>query len=408
MKKSTGQVLIAVIVLMAILAISLPAIIQFVQNESRWTVKETRTTRAFQLAEAAVERGFQKIITSSSTWSSIQAGQVQTNYNFDFKYTDSNGQYEVRVTSGPGTQQATVTGVGRDTSTNEIRAIKVIYGNTAANAAMYAMGGVTLTSNPGVEWGPVMSPTTITTSQDHPRFYSTGNVTLDPNGAVPPNTDNVQWWSYYPNLPPPPEVDTQGYLQDATALGQVHAAGTYQASSFGVTTGTHYFQGDTTIQSPGGFLNNGNIVVMGDLTVQGSPGNGTLTPHLPPNAWKEYGNDWKGCAACYWDNYDNAAPTTFPGINGSYDSSVATYAFNNKLLLHGFLYVMKSLTITGGGNLTIYGSLYLGNASSLDGSHVKVYYDDSLVVKTLNVTLSRNSWQEVSNCSWSGVDATCP
>ena len=211
------------------MALLVPAIIVYIQNESRWTVKQQRSTRAFQLAEAAVERGFQTIIQSTGNWNTLQGGGTLANYDFDNTYTDlPGGEYEIAIAQGPGTQTVTITGAARDTSTNEIRAVRGVFSNSASNAAIFAEGGITLTSNPGVEWGPVMAPAPITTTHNHPRFYSSGSVSLDANGATPPNSDNTQWWSYYPNLPPPPEVDTQAYLSSATAQGHVFAAGTYK------------------------------------------------------------------------------------------------------------------------------------------------------------------------------------
>ena len=127
---------------------------------------------------------------------------------------------------------------------------------------------------------------------------------------------------------------------------------------------------------------------------------------LPTNAWKEYGNDWNTayhCAGCF----DPTAPATFPGINSTYAHGALTYTLNN-VLAHGFLYVKNALSIGGGGNLSVWGSLYLGDSSSLDGSHVKVYYDDTTTVRTMNVSLSRQSWQEITGCSWSGTHPTCP
>jgi hypothetical protein len=72
------------------------------------------------------------------------------------------------------------------------------------------------------------------------------------------------------------------------------------------------------------------------------------------------------------------------------------------------MYVQGSFSITGGGNCCVHGNLYVGNASSLDGSHVKIYYDDSLSILTKNVSLGRSSWQEMTNCSWSSTNPTCP
>ncbi len=395
-----GQIIIGAIVLLVVLAILVPSIITYVQNEGRWTQKEERTTMAFQLAEAGVERGFQQVIQSTTVWASLQAGGTIANYNFDQKYSDlPGGTYEVRVLKGVGTQTVAITGVGRDNAQKELRAITAIYANSASNAAIYAEGGLTLTSNPSVEWGPVFSPASITSTQAHPRFYSSGSISLDSNGATPPNTDNIQWWSYYPNLPPAPQIDLQSYLSSATAQG--HYYNTSQTFSLGDITGTYYIDGDLTMQ-PHNFLT-GNLIVTGNFTLQGNAANGSYTATLPTNAWKEYGNDW----ASYRSTYDGSAPATFPGVNGTYSHGTLTCAID-KVVVHGFMYVGNSFSITGGGNCCVHGSMYVGDSSSLDGSHVKIYYDDTLTILTKNVSLARSSWQEITGCSWTGANPTCP
>src|SRR5689334_4487835 len=121
----SGQIIIGAIILLVIMAILVPGIIMYVQNESKWSVKEQRTTKAFQLAESAVERGFQQVILSTTVWSGIQAGGTIANYNFDNTFTDAwGGAYQIKIAQGPGVQTVTITGVGKDISNNEIRAVR--------------------------------------------------------------------------------------------------------------------------------------------------------------------------------------------------------------------------------------------------------------------------------------------
>jgi hypothetical protein len=411
MRQERGQILIGAIIVLVVLSILIPAIIMHVQHETDWAMKEQRSTRAFQLAETAVERGFQQLILSTGNWTTIQGGGTVTNYNFDHTYTDMyGGSYEIKIEK-TGTQAATITGVARDTLSKEIRAVQAVYGNSASNAAIFAEGGITLTSNPGVEWGPVNSPSSIDTTQVHPRFYSAGNIAnKDTNGAAPPNSDNVQWWSYYPNLPPAPEVDLQTYLSSATTQGHLFPNATYPGPDYRMSdicgagcVGSYYFTGDTTLKTPSGYVGNGAIVVIGNLTLQGSAGNGNYSATLPANAWKEYGNDW----AFYRTNYDGGAPATFPGINGTYTHGTITSTIDN-VLVHGFLYVNDAISISGGGNMSVHGSMYIGDSTSLDGSHVKVYYDDSTTILTKNVSLVRASWNEIIGCDWTAAHVTCP
>ena len=67
MKNRKAQVLLGVIVLLVVLAILIPTMVKYVQHEAKWSVKQGQNTNAFQLAEAAVDRGYQKIAESTAT-----------------------------------------------------------------------------------------------------------------------------------------------------------------------------------------------------------------------------------------------------------------------------------------------------------------------------------------------------
>jgi hypothetical protein len=408
-RNESGQLLIGAIVLLLVVAISVPAIISYVQDESRWTTRQLRTTRAFQLAEGAVEQGYQRVIISTTIWGEVQAGIAQTGYNFDQTYTSTSGSCEVKVSSGPGDGQVTILGVGRDGSTKEIRGVKAIYGDTTSNAALYAMRGIDLTSNPNVEWGLVMSPASIETDKDSPRFYSAGSISLDTNAGIPPNSDNVQWWSYYANLPPPPQVDVQYYKNNATVtLPAGYANNLGNVGSTG-SPAIVYSAGNVTLKS-NSFIT-GALVVIGDLTLQGSAGSGSYNANIPSTAWKEYGKN-----ATTWAQYrswDGGAPASFPGLNSGYTPSGSLTASINNVVCRGFMYVGGVFSISGGGNCTVNGSMFNPGNTDLSGSHVKIYYDDSTLSapKTLNVSLARSSWEEVGGCSWAttpGSHPSCP
>ncbi len=214
-KKEAGQVIIGAIVLLVVLTVMIPALVLFIQKESDWSVKAQRSTRAFQLAEAGIERGYQAMILSTTTLASVELGTPQLNYSFDHSYSDlPGGQYEINIVGSPAAQTITITGVGEDTAGKEVRAIQVVYATPGAYpAAIYAINSASITGNPNVEWGPVASPGPITTDASHtfPRYYSGGDITpFDANAGTPPNTDNLQWWSYYP-LPPAPSIDLASY-----------------------------------------------------------------------------------------------------------------------------------------------------------------------------------------------------
>ena len=83
MKSRSGQVLIGVLLLLMVLMIIVPAMVVYVQHEAKWSGKESETTNAFQLAEAAVDRGYQKVTESTTTWQSFQSGTQTAGYHLD-------------------------------------------------------------------------------------------------------------------------------------------------------------------------------------------------------------------------------------------------------------------------------------------------------------------------------------
>src|SRR5262249_23706195 len=128
MRKQSGQILIGVIIVMTILIILLPALVSYIQRESSWSVKEQRSTRAFQLAEAGTERGYQALILSTTSVATVEGGGTLQFYNFDQKYTDlPGGVYAIKLVGNPAAQTITITSVGKDSSSNEIRAVQVVY-----------------------------------------------------------------------------------------------------------------------------------------------------------------------------------------------------------------------------------------------------------------------------------------
>ncbi len=390
----SGQILIIALGILLFLAIALPSIIQLTQYESRWTLKEQRTTRAYQLAESAVEHGFQNLLLSTSTWYDIQALTPIVGFQFDRTYTGvSGGEYQINYTQGPGTQQATITGVGRSTTadgTKELRAIKAVYSNASgATNAITAGNTVTVGANVNVEWGAVISYTSIDPGgRTHPRFYTSGSITgIDTNPAAP-NTDNVQWWSYKTDLPPQPQVDLQFYKNKAlnNCTPQLGCPPCYNAPGSGINTditgcvdtlgtNTYYFEtGDWTWKNPGANFIYGNVVLAsGNMAISGnggtdSSGPGVYMATIPPQAWQEYGktvNDWNNFYHCM----DGGSPATYAAaVTASYVASAVTTQIPSgcvnsagSVLVHGFVYAGGGTGLNGGGNARFHGVVMTPN-----------------------------------------------
>jgi hypothetical protein len=99
--------------------------------------------------------------------------------------------------------------------------------------------------------------------------------------------------------------------------------------------------------------------------------------------------------------FDPGAPASFPGLTSGYlPSSSLTYNVGNKVMLHGFMYVGKNLSNTGGGgNGTFIGSVYVEGTVSLNSnSNATIYHDAAVAeeIETLGASLYRESWEEES------------
>lgn len=416
MKNSKGQFLVGAILLLVVLAVLVPVMVLYVQNESRWSTKQGQNANAFQLAEAALDRGYQKVTESTNTWAGIQSGSAMTGYNFDTSYTDlPGGSYAISVTSGPGSQVATIIGIGRDARKKEVRALQTVYANTPLGSnAIRSQSGVTISgTNVEVEWGSVAANSSIATlGRNHPLFYSAAGITpQDANGSAPPNTDSRQWWSYMSNMPPSPYIDFAFYKSSAQASGTYYATTQNWAPPCGdaasCNTGkTYYVDGDLNVASPGIFVG-GNLFVMGNLNLpNGRSGQGAPTIPLPPLAWKQYANDWAyytaGGPACSisWNDTTPGRPATFPGANSSYksDSTITVPFSTSKVIVNGFLYVAGNMTQGGGGGQTVVvGSAYVLGNVTIGSNNVCVFRSDAASnnIVTTNLLLTRQSWQDV-------------
>ncbi len=436
MIKKKGQIMIGAILLLVILAVLVPAMVRYVQNEARWSTKQGQNSNAFQLAEAALDRGYQKVTESTNTWVTIQAGTQLTGFKFDTSYTElSGGSYAISITSGPGSQVVTIVGVGRDKNQKEVRALQAVYANSPLGANAIQSGNtLSLSGSNEVEWGSVVSANQITipVATNHPQFYSAANIVgKDSNGSTPPNTDSVQWYSYYSAIPPAPYIDFDFYKSSAIATGTcisesaadqalgctnsgISACGASGWSGGGdhdCSTGAAskackgyawYINCPTngiTITSNNNSWLTGTMIVIGNLTVQASAASGTESPKLPQIAWKQYGNDW----AYYLTNFgngcspaENTVVPSFPGLTSSHLSPVACTKTLSNVLLHGFLYVSGNASFQSGGVARVIGGAYIvGSTSVAAGGYI--VYSDPLVSQNLITTrlvLSRASWQD--------------
>ncbi len=399
----------AVLAILLVFMILLPALILWLQQDTKMAVKSQKNTLAFNLAEAGVDRGMWKLKSSTATFSDALAGNIIAGYNFDSTFTDiTGGTYRIRFSSGPAAKQVTIWAEGRDSANNQTRSIKEVVQNQTIYSALMNGGNVSWSKGLGIYWGSVVSQGNLTLVDDNvagwyfPRKYAKGVVigtALNPrdvNGPTPPNTDNVEWWSGY-DVPDVPVLDFAAMRSSAAATGTLNVYGcrstqggagangsatkwdTRGACASAGAHATHfgnswshpksaqfnpntdfvwYWDGDVTLS--GAFCGGaacgqsagirGTLVVRGNLTID-TPGEFNYAGHVPSNAWQEQNK-------LTINTFDTAAASQYPGDLG-FHTSTGTFGFGTDTWcqplsgcgwratvgMKGFTYV--------GGNLTI-------------------------------------------------------
>lgn len=415
--------LAGVVMLMMVLLIIVPAMVAWVAQDNRASVKDRKTTTAFNIAEAGLDRAYWKLKSSTSTWADARAGVPLTGYAFDQAYADvPGGVYRVSITSGPLADQVTVISEGRDLQGKEKRALQAVFANMTIPGAIISGAGINSSGSSIAHWGPILAMQNIALSgtsalRYYPRKLSkqavvgTAGNPRDTNGVTPPNTDNLEWWSNY-EVPELPVFDFAALRSSAAATGTLNCAGN--------VTGNHvnqlvcgsscvncsvsnlykdsrydkgyvwYWDNNVSISGQSGTI--GTVIVRGNMSTSGTDSYNPPALRVPANAWQEY------------QKIDTGSSNQYPADAGL-RSNAATYdigscgtacegsASGGDLGIRGFAYVGGTISMTGDSD--VYGAIWVQSGWS-GGGNVMVFYDDSLVLPQLNVTLSRQSWQEVA------------
>lgn len=461
-KTSKGFALPAVLAIMLVFMVLLPALVMWIQQDTKMAVKTQKTNFALNLAEAGVDRGMWKLKSSSSTFAQAYAGTVITGYNFDTTYSDiAGGTYRIKFSSGPAAKQVTIWAEGRDSANNQTRSIKEVVQNQTIYSPLMASGGTSWAKGLLIFWGPIISQGNITIQDDvvggiyYPQKYAQGTVIgtaanpRDTNGLAPPNTDNVEWWSEY-SVPDVPVLDFAALRSSAAATGTLNVygcrstqggAGTNNSStawdtrSSCTSAGAHathfgnpwchpksarnqpnnsyvwYWDGDVTL-SGGSTANQscglrGIIIVRGNLTID-TPGEYNYNGPVPTNAWQQHQKFTK-------TTNDSAAANEYPADTG-FHSSGSTFNFGTDTFgvpglgagpyhctvgIRGFTYVGGNLTIVN--YMDFNGAVWVNGTVTSSGGTLAtscgIFYDDTLSVPALNVILIKMSWNEVAPSS---------
>lgn len=309
--------ILGIILLVGILV---PFLVDMVNIEARWTVRESRKSKAFELAEAGIDRGLWKIRESTAHWDTIVGGSTLGGYNNDTIYADiPGGSYRIKISKGADDSEIIVVATGKDGSANEFRAIQAKLKKDAIVAAIFAPT-ISVGGSAKVFWGPLMSIAEISidgsANELYPRKMARTYITrtggpssyrasccwdtATEDGSAGSNTDGLEWWSYnsYP-VPDPPTINLNYYKSSAAATGYHWTASSCPPS--GTLTFTNiqdnvnrvrYIEDCDAKFSGTKHLRGYLFVINGDLELSGSglstSGYGCYDAKPPQEAWREY------------------------------------------------------------------------------------------------------------------------
>lgn len=426
-KNKSGQVLVGVIMIMVVLSIIIPAMVMYVQNEAKWAVKQKRNMAAFQLAEAAVDRGYRKITESTSTWYAAQdSGTIPSGYNFDVTYDDlEGGTYTIAMSTGPDPERIRIYGIGRDSAKKEIRAVRARYANLPmTDTAILGGGGVTIADSAKavVHWGAIVSPNDIAVDgRTFPQLWTNGNVDLDTTipSSTPPNCDQDECcqWHSYADIPPDPGIDPEYFKTEAQKTGTYFpgnvtwGVGDACYDDTDCDTGNYYFiDGDLAVTHR--FYVRGALAIAGDLSLpKGNIGaKSGLVIDIPDTAWMHYCKDWDvyrlgeddAPGGDIWDE-SVTLPVTWPGITAKYTPNPVQTAELDKVMINGFIYIGGNFTQEGGaGGNVIVGAMYTAGTVDIGANTIEIYYNKASgsFIRTTQIFLTRESWRDLPGYQW--------
>ena len=448
----------AVLVFLAVLLALLPMIIQKIHREAVWTTTEKKKTIAFQLADAAVDRGYWKLKENPDLVTAIINGHPLPGYDGQTTYTDvAGGEYRISITAGPTFYELTIVGTGKDNSSKEYRAVQAIYDRVGFYGPILG-NSVSNTSGGFCVWGSYMSyGDHMTLSGDagqiYPRIFTkgdlnvgnlTGSLWSDTTSDLPNSWPKpgvlMQWHSFndFPGVPVVAKPDFDYYRGIAKAQNYYYP-GNWSPGSFadpvctvGADPKVHFVEGNATVAGSSYFC--GVLIVMGQLSISGtgrSPeGDLTITP--PAEAWREYelnvpvhasinpvdAPTWNYTAdpgshplTCKPPHGDSDAPDEYPGDAGFHKTdhfNVITGRIpEGQVVGNGQMGgappqplkfkgfgYSKRRMFLSGLNYSIYGVLQSEAEIKITGA-VGIFYDDTLKVK-FQEDLVKTNWHEVN------------
>ncbi|MBI4051313.1 MAG: hypothetical protein HY400_02285 [Elusimicrobia bacterium] len=424
-KKEEGQALPLAILLMMVLAILIPTMVWWVQQDTISSVKQKKSTTAFHLAEAAIDRARWKLQETGANWASTASG-VLSNYNFDKTFTDvPGGTYVIKISSDATNKNRRIAeGVGRDSSTNEVRRIRAVFEQQTFDSAIWSGGDIDVNgASSRVHWGPIRAQKKIEMAAGvrFPRLYSKDKITPDPPYCGSPTctnkTDNIQFWAYF-DVPPRPEIklgdlktiaqSSGTYFTTSQDWGNAYPGGSCTGCPPWLNAGTTwfaqnaiwYFDLDPTeeLKLTGSKFIYGTVIITGKLTLQGG-GNSSYMIIPPPDAWREYKIVDTVAADEWYGDMGGAIPSpvspTFEFGKTPCPAYQADNCINDKVSFRGFVYAQNEFDASGGD--LVHGMIIVDKDEVSNSGNILVFYDPGAInnvpVGFASVTLVE--WDEV-------------
>lgn len=408
---SKGQTIVAAIALIAVFAILIPVLIFTLQNETKQTIKEKKTTSAFHAAEAGIDRAKWKLNETSYNWNTIINGGSFPGYTgttpydvYPDTFSDKpNSQYKVNILKNGPAAEVVIRSIGRDITNNEVRALEVVLVQNKIDSVLVVDGYIDWRPNLNIHWGPAVSYTSIAlnnSSPHYPRKFSASMISPLDSDPAPLNTDNKEYWAFQ-DLGDKPRVDLGYYAnlakQSRVPIGlgtdrikKVCGSGDPVADPLGSGyftegikfSGNYNFSNSTSVIYSKGkidfqarsFVDAQAIIAENEMDINGSNNNVAYLATVPPNAYLEY----------------MAMPIAyaFPGAS-------STTCIINNCVAHGLLYCGNSFT-NASGNGSLCGVLMVKENASVNTT--TIYYDQNIAtnIRLIKAGFRQKYWKEIT------------
>ncbi|MBI5596777.1 MAG: hypothetical protein HY928_11860 [Elusimicrobia bacterium] len=232
--RERGQIMMGAVIVMGVVALIFIAAVVFknVQTQKASSASQ-KGISAYEVARAAAEKATWTLNLDNDNWKALSSGTPLTGFDGGTVFTDvPGGKYKVAITSGPTTDDRTVTVWAKDGSASpEYRGLQVVLSKTVAQFGVVMANKIKFQQRTKAHWGPIYAYEELDMKRkarvSYPRLFSKGKIKHIDNKSSLPNTDGVRWWSFNfpPGVPSWPQIDFEYYKSIAQNQGTYYAKG---------------------------------------------------------------------------------------------------------------------------------------------------------------------------------------